>query len=556
MGNTDYGVRIRNYASGAVEECSQGVREVYDFTEAMLTNSLFLDFLIDNGLKISKRGSTRQVVGVTFDYGTRSYEEEHKHLEKLLEQDSENEKIKTLLENCEKNKNKYKKFSPAELRKKFYTEGFDIKYQNQVIHYKMLYRSVGKAKQGTCMFIDKKLYAKAHDFLWMGIKIPKKNAPIVELGAYSSLVSSTIVDKIQINPDDVLILKDVDSTFITNVISVETDENKHCIARKVDDYEVVNTMFDGQALIDSSIFPDWADGYILLRQHFTKCAAFCANIQLFFQDYFGKKYKTAKLQDMFGNWHKVTDIKMITTNNAVKFVKLGVSYEHWRDRVRANGSFWGIVKTSHESKLGDVQRMSYQMVNTLTEEIMDSVMQPSVEYVTKLKSDTNTYVDYLRRNVTFTNDYDVLVALYEQDHTFEQSTYWRNRKNSIINEYITGLKNGRLRQNADNCTIVGSPYAMLLHSVGESVEKDTTLVPEAGTIQCYSERFEDGEFLASFRSPQNSENNIGYLHNIRSPVIEKYFNLGKLCIAINMRNTDFEARHNGLTYWPSVQKCA
>ena len=554
--NSDYGIKIYNIAAASAEEVAQGVRDNYDFTDAMLTNSLFLDFLKQAGLKVNRRGATHQVIGVTFDYGTRSYDEEHKHLEKLIEPDGETEKLKALLENCEKNKNNYKKFSPADLRKKFYTEGFDLKFRDKTIHYKMLYRSVGKAKQGTCMFIDKRLYSKAHDFLWMGIKIPKRNAPIVELGAYSSLVSSTIVDRIQINPDDVLILKDVDSTFRTNVISVETDKHKHCVARKVDDYEVVNTLFDGQALIDSSIFPDWADVYILLRQHFTKCAAFCTNIQDFFKDYFGKKYSTAKLQDMFGNWHRVADIKMITTNNAVKWCKLGVSYEQWRDRVRANGSFWGIVKTSHESKLGDVQRMSYQMVNTLTEDIMESVMQPSVEYVTKLKSDTNTFVDYLRRNVTFTNDYDVLVALYEQDHTFEQSTYWRNRKNSIINEYITGLKNGRLRQNADNCTIVGSPYAMLLHSVGEDVEKDTTLVPEEGTIQCYSERFADGEYLASFRSPHNSSNNSGCLHNIRSPVIEKYFNLGKLCIAINMNHTDFQSRSNGLTNWLGVQKCA
>ena len=28
-------------------------------------------------------------------------------------------------------------------------------------------------------------------------------------------------------------------------------------------YEVKNTLFDGEALIDTSIFPEWADGYVL-----------------------------------------------------------------------------------------------------------------------------------------------------------------------------------------------------------------------------------------------------------------------------------------------------
>lgn len=540
-----YGVKIKNISSGSIEEVEQGVRDIYDYTEAMLTNSLFLDFLKSNGLKIYKGSTTRQVIGVTFDYGTRSYDEERKHIDKLITERGENEKLIQLRDQCEANKDKYKHLSPAEVREKFYIEGCTIKYKNETIHYKMLYRSVGKAKKGLCMFIDQRLYKKAHDFLWMGIKLPKKNAPIVEIGAYSSLITSTIIDKIQINPDDVLILKDVDSFFKTDVVSVETDKDRHCYTKELSDYEVCNTMFDGQALIDSSIFPSWADGFILLRQHFTKCAAFCTNIQLFFRDYFGDEYETKTIPDMFGNEHRVKDIKMITTHNAIKWCKFDISYEYWKERVLANGGFWGIVKTSHESKLGDAQRMSYQMVNTLNENIMESVMQPSINYVTKLKSDTNAYIDFLRRNVTFTNDYDVLIALYEQDHSFEFSTYWKNRKTSIIDTYVTDLKNGRLRQEADNCTIVGSPYAMLLHAVGENVENDKTLVPEAGAIQCYSERFKHDEYLASFRSPHNAQANVGYLHNIRSAEIERYFNLGTLCVAVNVQHTDFQPRHNG-----------
>ena len=546
MGGSNYGVRIRNHQAGSIMERMQGVRDVYDYTDAMLTNSLFLDFLLGNGLKVSKSGFTKQIVGVAFDYGTRSYEDEKAHIDRLINERGETEKLASLREKCDGNKEKYVHYSPAELREKFYCDGFDLEFANsRSIHYKMLYRSVGKAKKGVCMFIDQRLYKKAHEFLWMGLKLPKKNAPIVEMGAYSSLVASTIVDRIQINPNDVLILNDVDSFFRTDVVSIETDNDRHCIAKHLKGYEVGNIMFDGQALIDSSIFPDWADGYILLRQHFTKCAAFCTNIQQFFMDYFGAGYDAAVVVDMFGNSHKAKDIKMITTNNAVKFLKFGVTYEYWKKWVLKNGGMWGIVKTSHESKLGDAQRMSYQMVNTLSEDSMESVMRPSIEYVEKLKTDTHIFIDYLRHNTTFVNDYDVLIALYEQDHSFEYSTYWKNRRSAIIDSYMADLKNGRLRQEADNCTIVGSPYAMLLHSVGESVEKDLTLVPEDGVVQCYSERFGNGEFLAGFRSPMNSRNNVVYLHNIHSPVIGKYFNLGKLCIAVNMRNTDFQCRNNG-----------
>lgn len=76
----------------------------------------------------------------------------------------------------------------------------------------------------------------------MGIKIPKNNAPIVEISAYTPLISSAIVGKIKINPKNILILKDVDRTFKTNVISVETDENRHCVAKYLEDYTLKNTL--------------------------------------------------------------------------------------------------------------------------------------------------------------------------------------------------------------------------------------------------------------------------------------------------------------------------
>lgn len=547
----EYGLRIKNYQIGSIYGVMQGVRSNYDFTNAMWTNSLFLDYMIANGLNVYKDKATRDLIGVCCDYGSRSYEEEVAHLEKAMKQtedEEKKEKLCSLLEETHNNKDKFNKLPKEKIRELFYENGLDILFDEgkTKIHYKMLYRSAAKAKKGVVMFIREELWQTAHDFLWMGLELPEHNAPIVEIGAYASLVSSTIIDKIQINPDDVLILKDVDSVFRTNVISIETDKNKQCRAIKRKNYEVTNTIFDGQALIDLSIFPDYGNGYVLLRQHFTKCAAFATDIQGFFKDYFKDDYDTAMVKDMWGNFHKVKDIKLITTNNAIKWIKFGVDYKYWEEWVRLNGSFWGVVKTAHVSKLGDVQRMSYQMINTLSEEIMDDVMQPSKNYIKMLKTDTPTFIDYLRRNATFSNDYEVLAALYEQDHTFEQCDYFRARKAEILSNYIKRLRNGKLIQNADNMTIVGSPYAMLLHSVGEDVECDPTLLPEKGTIQCYTDKFDDDVYLAGFRSPHNSMNNLLYLHNVKDKRLKKYFRLGTLCIAVNMIHTDIQDRGNGL----------
>lgn len=573
---SDYGIKILNYSVGSIWGVSQGTRYAYDTTPAMLTNSLFLDFMKENGLKIYKGVSTRDIICINFDYGSRTFKEEMNHLRGIATKARQEYKLAKsqgyphLIEKAERkkkalqnlyrqaitNQDKYVRKSKDELRIEYYENGVDIKYPKynkktgeydyETIRYLMLYRSPGKAKKGSCLFIRKSLYKKAHNFLTMGIKIPKKNSPIVEIGAYQSLITSSIEGRVVIPPEDILVLKDVDSFCTTDVVSIEINDAKHCISVPKTNYEVCNTLFDGQALIDESIFPDWADGYVLLRQHFFKAAAFCTKIQTFFRDYFGDNYETATVKDMWGNEHLAKDIKMITTDNAVKWLKFpGITYEYWCDKVRELGNHFGIVKTAHKSKMGDMQRMSYQMVNAMSVDIMNDVLADTKEYVQKLKNDDEVFFDFLRRNANFMSDYEVLLALCEHNPDFVRTDYFRERRWRIIYNYILDIKTGHIVQNGDNLVLVGSPYAMLLHSVNEDVEQDPTFEAEEGCIQCWTARFDDDEYLAEFRSPFNSCHNLGYLHNHYHPYWDKYFNLGRQIIAVNTQHTDFEDRNNG-----------
>ena len=576
---SEFGVKIKNIEASTLYEYNNGVRDHYDYKDAMFTNSLFSDYLKDNGLKIWKEESTRDIICLEFNFGSRSYEEEIAHLKKvaikarmeyklarsygyksqIVKKKNKRQKLSRLFKEANQNKDKYQKHSKEEIRNIFYNDGVNVEYitrkkngdiiKKEIIHYKMLYRSTGKAKKGSCMFICDRLYKKAIKFLYMGIKLPKKNSPIVEVSAYAPLISSAIVGKIKINPKNILILKDIDRYFETEVVAVKTDEFKQCYAEHVKKYKLKNTLFDGQALIDSSIFPEWGNGYILLRHHFCKMAAFSTNIQQFFKDYFGDEYQFATVKDMFGNEHYVKDVELITTDNAMKWLKFDVSYEYWCEKVYENNCIFGIVKTAHESKLGDVQRMSYQMVNCLDESIMENVVKESVDYINKLKQDDDEFLKYLEKNKNFSNDYEVLIALCKQNYDFTRSSYFRRRKEYIIKNYVLNMKSGKIIQNAENLVVVGSPYAMLLYAATgneNSVDDDDTFFIEDGTIQCYTERFNSGEYLAFFRSPFNSQNNLSYLHNTYHKKLEKYFNLGRQCIAINMNGTDAQDRNNGM----------
>ena len=558
-----YGIKIKNFQAGALYQCNLGVRENYDYTKAMFTNNLLLYYLMDNGLKVNN-GWTRDIICIEFDYGSRSYEEEIKHLDKCIElAKNENnlekvECLKSFKTQVELKKDLFNKKSADEIREIFYTKGVEIRHdiqrkngkitKQEFVHYNMLYRSTGKAKDGSCMFICDRLYKKALNFIRVGIKMSKNNAPIVEMGAYSSLIASSIVGTINIDPKNILILKDIDSYFKTNVISIEIDKDKHCLAVPRNNYELKNTMFDGQGLIDESIFPSWGNGYVLLRHHMTKMACFKTKIQKYFKDYYGDNYDTAIIKDMFGNEHYAKDIKLITTDNAMKWLKFNISYDYWCKKVYENQCTFGVVKTAHKSKLGEVQKMSYQMINSLDMDVMPNVVNKSKEYIESLKKDNNIFLNYLRENKNFSNDFEVLVALCEQNYEFTRSDYFRRRKTSIIESYVNSFKFGKVIQNADNLVFVGSPYAMLLYTVGEDIEQDNTFVIEQDAIQCFTNRFNDGEYLACFRSPHNSKNNISHLHNVYSEEYFKYFDLGEQIIALNVLHTPIQDRMNGCDF--------
>lgn len=554
--DSKFGLKIYNYEAAVLTEMQLGIRDCFSRTEAVLKNSLLLDFLLANGLQHSQ-GETKDVVCIQFNYGTTDYRSHVSKLKKTLRsfekiEDEKDRKqkvhsIELAMKHADKFKERFTKRSKEELRFKIYEEGIQIVYPDgETIRYFPAYRSAGKAKVGEVMCVREELFEDTLRFLRMGLELPDHDAKLVEISAYSALISSSIVERVVIDPDEILVVEDVDSYFNTNVWSVETDEETHCFVREIEDYSLKNTLFDGQALIDESIFPSWAHDYVLLRQHFTKCAAFHSRIQRFFKDKFGDKYETTYLEDMWGRKVKASKIKLICTDTTLKFLKFDVSFDYWAEWVRKNGSRWGIVKTAHPSKIGyGLQRASYQICNSLSLDSMDMVMADSIQYVKFLKTDDEFFLDYLNRKKTFFNDYEPLLALVEQDPSFINSEYFKERRASIIAGVCKKIKGGKLLLNAENLVIVGSPYAMLLAAIGEDPFEDKTFEVEDGSIQCYTKRFHDGEYLAFMRSPFNGFFNMSHLHNKYHPLLEKYFRFGELVIAVNLIGTDFQDRNNG-----------
>jgi hypothetical protein len=327
-------------------------------------------------------------------------------------------------------------------------------------------------------------------------------------------------------------------------------------------------MWDGMGIIESDELPEYINGMALLRNHFFKMCGFRGYIQLFFKNWCKEKgydYNTHIIYDMFGLPHYLKDIKIITTNNAIKWLKFKElmgntdleAYKYWCDRINSDDSLFGIVKTDHPSKLGDVQQMSYQMINTLpcTKDDVRKLAKTSVEFVELIKQDNDEFEKFLRKNANEINHYEMLADLYVRNHEFANSKWFRLEKRKIIHTYVDRLRKGKITINADNLTICGNPYALLLYSVGENWSKDPTLNYEKGAVQCYTNRFENNKYLCAIRNPHNSPNNICYLHNVYSKEIEMYFPFTENILAINCIHSDIQDRANGcdedLTKWVS-----
>lgn len=576
--------------------------------KAVLSQSKLLDQLYNCGLKTNKaKNKTADVIQVTFTYGYSSPDDRKNkiEIEKLKDSIRKNidNKKRLLSERKLQDNNKAKKpyteqsndidkknavlkeeinklkssiekpINKDTVREELYTNGFnlcDLKYNKSTkkyekdtnkesVHYVYFFRTTSKSRVGDVLFINEKLLSKIDGWQNMNIELPDSNAKVVENEAYKGLTASSIIGYVNVQSQEILVVKDLDS-YITKLCSKVYIENGQCTVSK-EHMKIKNTLWDGLALVDDELYDDYPEaGMMVLRHHYFKACGFRTYIKKFMQDYFKENYDIAYATDKFGNKVKVSNIKIITTENALKFLKLGKTFDEWKEIVNKDNHF-GICKIDHPSKIGQLQQMSYQMVNSLLldkENDVADLCKPTIDYINSLKSDINMFLEFLDRRKSSINSNSMFIDLINHNPKYANSDLFRTYRSKTISDYKEELKSGKLLQNADNLTVCGSPYPLLLHSVGalddyikdgviEGYEDETLPVLEEG-ICVYTKRFDDNEELAGFRNPHNSPNNCLYLINRKHKLIDWYFNFSNNIMAVNCIHTDVQDRANGMDF--------
>ena len=434
-------------------------------------------------------------------------------------------------------------YTTKQLRQKLYTDGFNLLIDGKTVHYVRYKRSSGASRLGKCLFIQEKYYDEMMKWSLCGIDVTNKKLDLAGIESYVALSLSSIESTIKIKSNEILLIDDYESTFTDDVI-VCKEENGQLVTSE-EKTEIKNSIWDGQSLLDSSMFKGQYKNksMLLLRNRFFKSNCLNTNIKLYMKERFKENYNTATVTDLYGNKVKVKDIKLITTPNSIKFLKFS-DYNTWLD----NLIDFGIVKTdqpSHEES-GKMTRLNYQIVNTLDlyEQDIEKLLEQEFHYFDLLKNELFAIRHYLKikQNSMYEPDStdDFIYSMLSINDNISSTEIFAKYKRKIIDSFARRLKECRILVNGTHATIFGNVYEMLTASTG-----DFTQILFNNEV--YSPMFAEKRlFLA--RNPHITMGNIVIANNVNNDLLKKYFNISNEIVIINSINNNILQQLNGADF--------
>lgn len=457
----------------------------------------------------------------------------------VLEEDSmyvfdvDREKIKTIV-------------NKEEVRKNLYEIGAKIKGRKYV----RFLRSSGASRNGKCLFIREDMYESVMNKLLMGLKFEKdKEYMLSSVEAYVALASSSIIDTMEIKPENILLIEDIQSVFKDKVISVYQNEGTNKLETRNEETEIENDIFDGQALMDISLFRSGSNnvdyeekGMLLLRNLWTKTCAFNCNIQEFFKDNDIKSIAQLNGKTIA---KRVEDIKLILTPNSIKYLKFG----EWEDYIGNLPTTWGVVKYEKPPKNfdGKLVLTSYQFLNTLqlSKNEVELLLKDSIDYVNGLKKETALLKQHIGVKSedddflfsSFKSKYEVVKCLLSANDDFARTDFFFNFRKDIVDAYVKHIRSGHIYVNGNYSVLCGNGIEMLKSSILEAagkalfdIEKDESIL---NVDEIYCKRFADEQELTGVRSPHITMSNLWLCKNKYSDKIDKYFNSSNEIVHVN-----------------------
>ena len=431
-------------------------------------------------------------------------------------------------------------YTTKQLRQKLYTDGFNLLINGNTIHYVRYKRSAGAARIGKVLFIQEKYYDEMMKWSLCRIDVTNITIDLAGLESYVALSLSSIEDTIKIKKNEILLIDDYESKFKDDCI-VCTEENGQLITSE-EKTEIKNSIWDGQSLLDSSMFKGQYKNksMLLLRNRFFKSNCLNTNIKLYMKERFKEDYDTATITDLYGNDIRVKDIKLITTPNSVKYLKFN-DYNTWLK----NLIDFGIVKAdtpSHEEN-GTMTRLNYQIINTLDlyEKDIEQLLEQEFNYFDLLKNELFALRHYLKIKKDCMHEPDstddFIYGMLSINNNIANTELFAKYKRKIMDSFARRLKECRILVNGTHATIFGNVYEMLTSATG-----DFTQILFDNEV--YSPFFTEKQLFVA-RNPHITMGNVVIANNTNNDLLKKYFTISNEIIIINSINNNILQRLNG-----------
>ena len=432
----------------------------------------------------------------------------------------------------------------AELRNYLYQNGFKC----DGVEYVRYKRSSGSSRVGKCLFVNKLLADEMAAWDKCGLNIEEgQQLDLASWEAYIALPISSIIDTIHIPLESILVIDDYESTFQEEVVSVEIENNHLVSARKKVD--VTNSIWDGQSIMDKSLFGEYEDkGMLLLRNRFFKSCCFNANIQQWFAD---NGITSVEQLNGFTLATDISQIKLITTPSSIKYAKFG-TIEDWMENVEP---VFGVVKYEKKPRQfgGRLVQAHYQLFNTLqlSYEEMEQVLKPSLDYIGAIRRDPAV----LRYAIQYPFDdgtgwyssldskNEIVFRMLGINDKFAQTKMYYDFRDDLVKGEIRNLKKGHVLVNGNYSTLMGNGMEMLQASIGQFHGESIV-----GVGNIHSKRFAYGQTLLASRSPHVTVGNILLTKNVACELYDTYFNMTDGIVCVNAINENIQQRLNGCDY--------
>ena len=428
----------------------------------------------------------------------------------------------------------------AELRRYLYTNGFGCD-GTRYVRYK---RSSGSSRVGKCLFVNEALAADMNKWDCCGLTVNEGDKiDLAAWEAYISLPMSSIIDTMEIPLDSILVIDDYESKFRDEVVAVGIEDGHLSADQKT--VEISNSIWDGQSLMDKSLFGKYADkGMLLLRNRFFKSCCFNTNIQQWFAD---RGITSVDQLKGYTQARNISQIKLITTPSSIKYAKFG-RIEDWLCNVEPT---FGIVKYEKKTHKfdGRMVQSHYQLFNTLqlSYEEMEAVLKPSLDFIAAIRRDPAVLryaikypYDDVEEWTSLDSKNEIIFKMLGINDRFAHTKMYYDFRDDLIKGELRNLRRGHVLISGNYSTLMGNGLEMLKAATGE-FDGTSELAP--GEI--HSTRFAYGERLLCSRSPHVTVGNILLATNAPNENIDRYFNMSTEIVYINSVGDNIMQRLNG-----------